>query len=299
MCRGDRREKIFHSDTDRALFVRTLGEACGKTGWQVHAYVLMPNHYHMLIETPEPNLVAGMRWFQGTYTTRFNRRNKLSGHLFQGRYKAMLVDHASHNYLCTVSTYIHLNPVRARLIRATQLTGYSWCSVPEYLAKPKRPEWLRVDRVFGALGLDDTSAGRRRYREYLEDRGRKEKIGDAAIEQEYQRVRRGWCLGDDKFRDHSLSILAVATRKSSHAHSHSGAAVEAHNEAKAEQLIRETLTKLKTTIEEVQSLPWTEPRKRKLARLIRKKTTMTNSWVGARLGGGHESTVSRAVHEQG
>ena len=85
MNRGDRHELIFKDDPDRELFIKTLGEACGKTGWQVHGYCLMPNHFHLVVETPRANLVAGMRWFLGTYTARFNRRHKLFGHLFIGR----------------------------------------------------------------------------------------------------------------------------------------------------------------------------------------------------------------------
>ena len=95
MSRGDRREPIFHDDADRQSFVYTLGEACGKTGWRVHALCLMPNHFHMVVETPRGNLVAGMKWFLGTYTGRFNRRHKLVGHLFSGRYKALIVDGAA------------------------------------------------------------------------------------------------------------------------------------------------------------------------------------------------------------
>src|SRR5437870_6211386 len=111
--RGDRREAIFHDDMDRELFLQTLDQACRRTGWFIHAFVLMSNHYHFLLETPEPNLVAGMKWFQGTYTIRFNRRHKLRGHLFQGRYKAVVVDPEERRYFATLSDYIHLNPVRA------------------------------------------------------------------------------------------------------------------------------------------------------------------------------------------
>src|SRR5687768_17169184 len=81
--RGDRRELIFREDRDRELFLKTLAESCEKTGWQVHAYCLMPNHFHMVIETPEPNLVAGMKWFLVTYSSRFNRWHKLFVHLFK------------------------------------------------------------------------------------------------------------------------------------------------------------------------------------------------------------------------
>src|SRR5271163_5041829 len=92
MNRGDRRERIFKDEGDRKLFLETLDEACGKTGWQVHAWCLMPNHFHLVIETPQANLVAGMKWLLGAYTGRFNIRHKLSGHLFAGRYKALIVD---------------------------------------------------------------------------------------------------------------------------------------------------------------------------------------------------------------
>ena len=129
MNRGDRREPIFRDDADRQRFVNTLGEACGKTGWQVHALCLMPNHFHMVLETPRGNLVAGMKWFLGTYTGRFNRRHKLFGHLFSGRYKALIVDGSGNGYLKAVCDYVHLNPARAKLLRSGQaLREYRWSS---------------------------------------------------------------------------------------------------------------------------------------------------------------------------
>jgi REP element-mobilizing transposase RayT len=119
MNRGDRREPIFRDDADRKRFLETLGEACAKTDWQVHALCLMGNHFHLVVETPKGNLVAGMKWFLGTYTSRFNRRHKLFGHLFSGRYKALLVDAASPGYFRTVCEYVHLNPVPACAARQT------------------------------------------------------------------------------------------------------------------------------------------------------------------------------------
>ena len=89
MNRGDHREAIFRGDKDRELFLQTLGEACAKTDWQIHAWCLMRNHFHLIVETPKPNLVLGMKWFLGTYTSRYNRRHKLFGHLFSGRYKTV------------------------------------------------------------------------------------------------------------------------------------------------------------------------------------------------------------------
>jgi REP element-mobilizing transposase RayT len=92
MNRGDRREDIFFGSEDRRLFLKTLKEACGKIHWQVHAYCLMSNHFHLVLETPEPTLVSGMKWMQGTYTQQFNVRHRMRGHLFAGRYKVLLVD---------------------------------------------------------------------------------------------------------------------------------------------------------------------------------------------------------------
>lgn len=124
--RGDRREAIFEDDADRVTFLRTLAQVCRRTGWQVHAYVLVSNHYHLLLETPEANLVAGMKWFQSTYTMRFNRRHRVGGHLFQGRYQAIVVDPEERNYFVTLSDYIHLNPVRAGLVeKKRKLFSYS------------------------------------------------------------------------------------------------------------------------------------------------------------------------------
>ena len=108
MARGNQGQAIFRSDGDRRMFLDTLDEGCGKAGWRVHAYVLMGNHYHLLLETPEGNLVAGMKWLQGTYTQRFNSQHEVFGHLFQGRYKAVLVDGGSAEYFRVASTYIHL-----------------------------------------------------------------------------------------------------------------------------------------------------------------------------------------------
>src|SRR6266511_2385334 len=163
MNRCDRREPIFKDDADRERFLETLGEACAKTGWQVHAHVLMPNHFHLVVETPQPNLVSGMKWFLGTYTSRFNRRHQLFGHLFSGRYKSLIVDGSGNGYLRTVCDYVHLNPVRAKLLSPEQpLREYRWSSWPEYLKSPaKRPGWLRAERLLGEYRIpEDSTTGR-------------------------------------------------------------------------------------------------------------------------------------------
>src|ERR1700761_2559279 len=164
MNRGDRREAIFRDETDHRLFLTALGEACGKTNWEVHALCLMNNHFHLVVETPQGNLVAGMKWLLGTYTGRFNRRHKVFGHLFSGRYKAVIVDGSGNGYLKTVCDYVHLNPVRAKMLAASQpVAAFRWSSMRLYLIPPrKRPKWLRVDRLLGEHGIPrDSKAGRR------------------------------------------------------------------------------------------------------------------------------------------
>ena len=118
MSRGDQREAIFWDDEDRYQFLSTLGEACLKTGWQVHAYCLMTNHFHQVLETPQANLALGMQWLLGTYTQRFNRRHQRWGHLFGGRYKGQPIDGRSPGYLRRACDYVHLNPVRAGIVVA-------------------------------------------------------------------------------------------------------------------------------------------------------------------------------------
>ena len=101
MSRGDRKKDIYVDDVDRHDFLKTLAETCRKTGFQVHAYCLMRNHFHLVVETPSANLVAGMRWLLSTYTNRLHHRQKLFGHLFSGRYKAVIVEGSGKGYLRT------------------------------------------------------------------------------------------------------------------------------------------------------------------------------------------------------
>ncbi|MBI4662400.1 MAG: transposase, partial [Verrucomicrobia bacterium] len=115
-----------------------LAEACVKTGWQVHAYCLMGNHFHLVMETPQANLVAGMQWLLSTYTARFNRRHRRFGHLFSGRYKSLVVDGSGTGYLRTVCEYVHLNPVRAKLLTPEQrLRDYGWSSLGNISKHPR------------------------------------------------------------------------------------------------------------------------------------------------------------------
>src|SRR6266851_717649 len=164
MSRADGQGDIFLSYVDRHDFLKTLAEACAKAGFQVHAYCLMRNHFHLVAETP---------WLLSTYTIRLNHRHKRFGHVFSGRYKALVVDGSANGYLRAVCDYVHLNPVRAKLLRPEQrLLEYPWSSFGSYLAaKAHRPAWLRADRLLGEHGIqEDTAAGRRQFERRTEAR---------------------------------------------------------------------------------------------------------------------------------
>jgi REP element-mobilizing transposase RayT len=289
MNRGDRREPIFKDDHDRHRFLETLGECCGKTSWQVHAYCLMANHFHLVVETPLPNLVAGMKWFLGTYTSRFNRKHRLFGHLFSGRYKSLLVDGSGNGYLKTACDYVHLNPVRAQLIDAEQLLQtFPWSSYPEYLKPPaKRPQWLRVDRLLGENGIfKDSSAGREQFALRMEQRRTSEKA------MHWKPLRRGWCLGDDAFRD---ELLEQVSRKSTEQHG-GPERIEAV-EQKAERIVREELRKLGWTARELRKARKGASEKVAIALRLRRETTISLKWMAGRLQMGSWTHAANRIYE--
>ncbi len=290
--RGDRQEAIFHDDRDRESFLATLGQTCARTGWRVHAFVLMSNHYHLLVETPEANLIAGMRWFQTTYTVRFNRRHRLSGHLFQGRYKAVLVDPEARDYFVTLSDYIHLNPVRARMISLEErLYDYRWGSYRWYATLAERPAWFEPGQVLGELGLEDTREGRRRYAQRMRQRAVDELNG--ALRAETEVLRRGWCLGRASFRERMLGVLESAGEKLGRGKAIDGAVRRSHDLEEAKRLLRLGLEELALEQSGLEALRRSDPRKIAIARLIRSRTAVPNDWIARELALGHVTNVSR------
>jgi putative transposase len=292
MSRGDRQEEIFWDDEDRRRFLKTLGEACERAGWEVHAYCLMGNHFHLVVETPQPTLVAGMKWFLGTYTQRFNARHGMRGHLFAGRYKSLLVDESDDMYLRVVCDYVHLNPARAGLVAAEgALEDYAWSSYPIYLQAPrKRPGWLRVDRLLGEWGIRrDSAAGRREFREVMEARWRTEGHAD---EEMWSGIRRGWRIGAEDFLERLVEagMAEKADRKI-----HAGAAVSETMEEKARLLIDAYLLKKKTDIGALRARRKGDPLKIKLAAELRKHTTLPMGWIAEELNAGSPGSVWNAL----
>jgi REP element-mobilizing transposase RayT len=289
MSRGDRREDVFLDDVDRQDFLKTLAETCQKTGFEIHAYCLMPNHFHLVVETPEANLVAGMAWLLSTYTIRLNHRHKLSGHVFSGRYKALLVE-GGNGYLKTVCDYVHLNPVRAGMLRAEDaLAAYPWSSLGWYAAaREHRPVWVRVDRLLGEHGIKaDNAAGREEFARRLEQRRQAEE-DEATLAP----IRRGWCLGSVEFKRQMLERMDGQLGAD-----HAGALRQEHGAERAERIIAEELKRLGWTEADLISQRKKAPGKLDLAARLRRETTMSLKWIAARVQLGTSKSANGKLHD--
>jgi len=170
-CRGNERASIFRDDKDRRRFLKALEETIEAFRIELHCYTLMSNHFHFLLKTPEANLSRFMQRFNTAYTTYYNLRHQRCGHLYQGRYKAILVD--ADEYLLELSRYIHLNPVRLEKYSGTSpekkaeiLKNYVWSSLPGYMSSQRRKGFIHYKDVLGYMG-EDNRKGRQRYGEFV------------------------------------------------------------------------------------------------------------------------------------
>lgn len=184
--RGNARQPIFRDDRDRERLLRTLEQVVDRYHWLCHAYCLMNNHYHLVVETPEANLTKGMRQLNGVYTQSYNRRHRRSGHLFQGRYAAILIQKESH--MLEVCRYVVLNPIRARLVGRPEQWKWSSYSGTAGLGKPH--SCLTCDWIVGQFGKQRLTA-EERYRDFV-------KAGRGA-ESIWTQVKGQTLLGDETF----------------------------------------------------------------------------------------------------
>ena len=291
MNRGDHQERIFHDDDDRRQFLSTLTDCCEKTGWQIHAFCLMTNHFHLVIETPSANLVEGMKWFLGFFTRRFNIRHKFFGHLFSGRYKALLVDGSGNGYLKTVCDYVHLNPVRAGILKPEQpLPAYPWSSYPLYVADAAaRPSWLRVDRLLGEWGIRwDRPGAERQFSAVMEARRQ------AELDEEFKPLSADWCIGSEPFRADMLEYIERQRGKW-----HYGSELWESSPAKAEHLIGQALDSEGISEEQLGRWRKGHPFKIKLAVRLRAQSTVTLDWIAKRLSMGTRGHLSHLLYLHG
>jgi REP element-mobilizing transposase RayT len=185
-ARGDHKRGIYADDNDHMVWDHMLGTTCDRFNFVVHAYCQMGNHFHLLVETVEPNLSSGMRHLNATYSAYFNRRHKLVGHVFQGRFKAILCQRET--YLLELSRYIVLNPVRAKFVERPE--QWWWSSHRALIGLSEPPDWLDTSLVLAHFGGNDRATVAR-YVEFVEQgRGKPSPLNA---------VRHQTVLGDEDF----------------------------------------------------------------------------------------------------
>ena len=285
ISRGNYRKELFLSENTGKAFERTIFEAVERCGWKLHAYVIMNNHYHLAIETPDPNLVEGMKWLQSTFATRFNRLRKERGHVFQGRYKSLLIGEG--RSLLGLVDYIHLNPVRASICDVKSLKGYALSSYPKYFKKTPVEGLCRED-FLGILDLPDSLAGVRCYATHLElckaqDPKQRELLA--------KRYCRGWFIGpkeakkalrDDLNSKHPDVIWE-------------GPDLKDLKEAQWEDCLSKELRRLKKKEEDIQNDAKAADWKVQIATTLREQTTAKNPWIAEQLNMGHPSRITNLI----
>lgn len=284
--RGNYRRNIFEPEGAAKAFKECLFLACEKFGWRLHAFVLMRNHYHLALETPQPNLSEGMKWLQGTWAVRFNRFRGEKGRPFQGRFKALHVEpgHA----LAQVAHYIHLNPVRAKVVTADRLTDFEWSSLRSFTSKA-RPDFLCAATLLEESGgLADTPSGWRRYIGYLgllaeEDvRTRAERMGSLS---------RGWAIGTREFRASLREEMKDRGAQPDRTELLGAQSAQLRRESWEDSLPLAAKA-LKVDLKALGARK-SSPEKVKLAALMRAKTSVSNGWLAERLQMGEAASVSQ------
>jgi REP element-mobilizing transposase RayT len=282
--RGNYGAHVFGTDGAKQAFVACLFEACSKSRWILHAFVVMGNHYHLALETPEGNLVKGMQWLQATFANRFNRLRGERGHLFQGRYKALVVE--AGEALGQVCHYIHLNPVRAGLVPVAQLRTFRHSSYWYLWKRPSRPGFLQIETsLTHAGGLADTLPGRELYQTYLAWQAEEGPLGKSRL---YASLSRGWALGTREFKtalikDHALNATSRAWETC-------GAREISHRQW--EERLAQGLQRLGKTVEQARAEPKSEPWKVALAAWMKQTSQAGNAWLAAHLHMGRPGAVS-------
>ena len=290
--RGNYRRDLFGANGAAASFQHCLFEACERFGWRLHAFVVMRNHFHLAVETPEPNLSEGMKWLQCTWATRFNRFHAEVGHPFQGRYKGIHVE--SGPTLARVANYIHLNPVCAGLVTAERLRDYRWSSLPLFLSR-HRPIWLAVASVLRESGgWADTEAGRRCYRMYLELLAAED---PKTRDQKLTELSRGWAIGSSRFLEGLQEKLVTQTGAAGR-FALLGADHEAHLQARAEVWEERVQAVARALAIDLTGLPARKsaPKKLLIAAMMKRITSVLNRWLATRLQMGEPTSVAPLLH---
>jgi REP element-mobilizing transposase RayT len=296
--RGNYRRDVFAPRGSAEAFERCLWETCERFAWRLHAFVIMRNHFHLAVETPEPNLSVGMKHLQGTWANRFNRFHGEKGRPFQGRFKALPVEEGG--ALAQVANYIHLNPVRAKVASAERLDEFRWSSLWWYRQR-RRPAFLEPAVFLAAAGgLGDSPAGWKRYLAYLavvaeEDAKRREA--------QFGRLSRGWALGTREFRQSLIDDLRERRADLERARLPGAAAGDGQvfRAELWEQALERAAQAAGAVLSELGPAK-SAPGKVLLAAVLKATSAVSNGWLCERLRMGTAASVSQFVrrfHQRG
>lgn len=288
--RGNYRRDLFESVGAAEAFLVTLFQAADKFGWRVHAYVLMRNHFHLAVETTEPTLGEGMHWLQSSMATRFNRLRSESGHLFQGRYQALLIEDT--NALARVVDYIHLNPVRAKIVIPEQVAGYRWSSLAALLKGPRPPALTAKDWLTAIGDWPDHAAGHRAYAAHLLELARDEA---AWTREGLVGLGKGWAIGSLAWR------RALAKQHAARALSTGLPRAERRElrEASWQASLAGGLSESGKSPSDIKTKPLKQPWKIDLALRVRRQSGASISWLAENLHLGAAATLRVYLHHAG
>lgn len=287
ISRGNYRKELFLKKRTGEAFKRCLFETVERCGWKLHAYVIMSNHYHLAVETPEPNLVGGMKWLQSTFATRFNRLRNERGHVFQGRYKSILI--GDDRPLLGLIDYIHLNPVRAKVCGLSELKSYKLSSFPKYFKRTIRPGLCR-EGFLGILGLPDNLAGMRLYADHLK---LCEEADPEIRDKLTRRYCRGWFIGSREEK----KALSEDLNEQYPEVQWEGSDLKELQEMQWEGLVKSRLLAIGRTEEDLKYDKKGALWKAEIAKQLRIQTTAGNPWIARRLNMGHPSRVTNLIKE--
>ena len=290
--RGNYRRDVFETVGAAEAFVRLLGEVARSYGWLVYGYAVMRNHYHIVLETPQPNLVEGMHWLQSAFATKFNRFRSERGHLFQGRYHSGLIE--DYRILGHVVDYVHLNPVRAGIVAADQAASFRWSSLGRFVRGERLP-WLVAQKWLEGLQLADNPDGWRAYQAHLIE------LHSNLAEQQrmgWKGFSYGWVLGSDSWRN----AVSAAHKDRALLPGIEASTARELREARWTEKLQQALEKEGRTEAELSSARKGEPWKVDLAQRMRSECGASCIWLSKRLYLGAPSSVRsllcRAIKNQ-
>lgn len=287
ISRGNYRKDLFTMAGSGEAFEKALFETVERCGWELLAYVIMSNHYHLAVRTPEPNLVDGMKWLQSTFATRFNRFTGERGHVFQGRYKSLLL--TEERSIQSLVDYIHLNPVRARMVALESLQSHELGSFAKYWNHQKVCRGLDRRTLLAGIGAPNSRRGMERYRDHLAllDESNPRKRAEL-----FKHYCRGWFIGTNEAK-------SELTRNLTNQHPDvrwEGADQSTLNAARWESIVLEELKRARKTEADIGSDKKGAEWKVRIAKRLRKETTVKNPWIAQRLSMGHPNHVSLLVN---